>query len=364
MAHIYKRISKSGKVSYRAQVRIKGHPTLSHTCKEKTKAERWARKMEIAISDGQSMAILEAKKHTLSELIDRYKKDVLSHKQKQRTDILNHLEVWRGLLGSYSLIALRPELISRARAEIALRKTPKGGNKTLTTINRYMGTLSVVLSYGYKHLEWLEVNPIEKVKKHPEPRGRTRYLDEAERKRLLDACKASPNPLLYPVVLMAITTGARRNEILSLRWEDINLDAMPTAGQAILKDTKNGEQRTITIIEPALSVMRKLKAKGKDGKYAFYARRDTGEEHPADITKSWYKVLDDVGIKDFRFHDLRHSFASYLAMANRSLAEIAELMGHKTLQMTKRYSHLSNEHKQSVVEEVIGQGIFGGFKPD
>jgi len=357
MANIQKRISKSGSVSYRVQIRRRGHPAETKTFSQKTKAEEWARKMETAIADGQSLAIIESRKHTLGDLIDRYIKDILSQKPiKKQKVIENHLLVWRELLGAYSLIAIKPNLIIDARDKIAARKTPKGGEKTKSTLNRYLASLSVVFSYGYKNLEWLDVNPIEKIKKYTEPRGRVRYLDKNERERLLSACKESP--ILYAAVLMAITTGARRNEILNLRWDDIDLDAH----RAILRDTKNGERRTLAVVEPALSAMRELKAKNKDGQYAFYSRRETGEEHPANIMAAWYRAVARAGIADFRFHDLRHTAASYLAMNGASLAEIADILGHKTLQMTKRYSHLSDSHKQSVVERVMSQTIFGGKK--
>lgn len=355
MAYIQKRINKTGGVSYRVQVRIKGHPIQCATFKEKTKAEKWARKMEIAIDDGQHLAIIESKKHTLKELIERYTKDVLPTKSKTRRETERHLAIWKELLGDYFLIAIKPDLIMEARDKIAARETPKGGKKTPATLNRYLASLSVVFSYAYKNLEWIEINPIEKIRKYTEPKGRVRYLTDDERERLIAEVRKSPNPLLYPVVMLAITTGARSSEILNLRWEDINLEEQ----RAILQETKNGERRTLSIVEPALSALRKLKAKNRGGQYVFYARRETGEEHSADITKSWYKALDDSGIKDFRFHDLRHTCASYLAMHGASLAEIAEILGHKTLQMTKRYSHLSDRHKQSVVERVMSKEIFG-----
>ena len=355
MAYIQKRINKTGGVSYRVQVRRKGHPIQCATFTLKTKAEEWARKMEIAISDGQHLAIIESKRHTLRELIDRYIKEVLHTRVKERKEVENHLAIWKELLGDYSLIAIKPNLIMEARDKIAARETPKGGKKTPTTLNRYLASLSVAFSYAYKNLEWIEINPIEKIRKYTEPKGRVRYLTDDERECLIAEVKKSPNPLLYPAVMLALTTGARSREILNLRWEDINL----AERRAILQETKNGERRTLPIVEPTLSALCELKAKNKGGRYVFYARRETGEEHPANITKSWYNALDKAGIPDFRFHDLRHTCASYLAMHGVGIATIAEILGHKTLQTTKRYSHLSDQHKQSVVERVMSKEIFG-----
>jgi len=242
-------------------------------------------------------------------------------------------------------------VITEAWTKIAARKTPKGGQKSNATLNRYMAALSVVFTYAYKSLEWLDSNPIEKIRKYQEPKGRIRYLDDEECARLIAVCKESDNPLLYPAVMLAITTGARRSEILGLRWADVDLNAK----RAILHETKNGEKRTLAIIEPALSLLCEMESKRGDSEFVFYPRRYTGEKHHANIMHAWYAALSAADIKDFRFHDLRHTTASYLAMDGATMGEIADILGHKTLQMTKRYSHLSDQHKQSVVERVMSK---------
>jgi len=359
MAYIQKRIGKGGDVSYRVIVRVKGYPTQCATFSQKKMADEWAAKTEIAIKEGSHLAVVAARRHTLGEAIDRYLTDVLPTKRKVRDEVFRHLAVWKELLGKYALIAVKPDVIKKAWADIATRETPKGGQKSPSTLNRYMASLSVVFTYAYKNLEWMDTNPIEKIKKYQEPRGRVRYLTDDERERLLSACKESLNPLLYPVVILALTTGARQSEILNLRWADIDL----AAKRAILHETKNGERRTLPIVEPALSLLRGLADKKDDAEFVFYSRRDTGKTHHANITNAWYAALKKADIKDFRFHDLRHTAASYLAMHGASLAEIAEILGHKTLQMAKRYAHLSDGHKYNLVERV-NQEIFGGAKSE
>ncbi|MDR1826563.1 MAG: site-specific integrase, partial [Rickettsiales bacterium] len=287
MASIEKRIGKNGDISYRALVRVKGFPTQCQTFLAKKKADEWAERTEISIKDGLHLAVVESRRRTLGEAIDRYIKDVLPTKHRVDKETIRQLAVWKELLGGYALIAVKPDIIKKAWADIAERETPKGRKKTPATLNRYMASLSVVFTYAYKGLEWIDANPIEKINKFQEPRGRVRYLDDAERERLLTACKESPNPLLYPAVVLAITTGARSSEILGLRWADIDLDA----GRAILHETKNGERRTLAIVEPALSLLREMATVKGDAEFVFHSRRDTGEIHHANITRAWYVAM-------------------------------------------------------------------------
>ena len=362
MATIEKRINSKGETSYRALVRIKGHPSVSNTFAQKTKAEEWAKRTEIAIKDGKYLPSVESNRRTVSELIDKYLKEEHPKQQNKTTDINAHLGIWKSLIGQYALIAIKPDILTSALHKIAEIPTPRGKTKSAATMNRYIASLSVVFSYGYKNLDWLSHNPMAKINKYTEPRGRVRYLSDTERASLLSACKESSNPILYPVVLLAITTGARKNEILSLKWEDIDLYLETGNGRAILHETKNGEQRTIPIIEPALSILRDLEKAHGNSTYVFPPNRYSSLTGHANINHAWYTALEKAKITNFRFHDLRHTTASYLAMSNVTTGEIADLLGHKSLQMTKRYSHLSDLHKQSTVQQVMTNKIFGDSK--
>ena len=142
--------------------------------------------------------------------------------------------------------------------------------------------------------------------------------------------------------------------------DDLDLDR----GAAILRDTKNGETRSVPIVHALSDVLKdhiKHVTKFYDGLDPaaptrwLFPRRDGSE--PIDIRKAWENARDEAGIADFRFHDLRHSTASYLAMNGASMLDIAAVLGHKTLQMVKRYSHLSEDHTKSVVER-MNKAIF------
>lgn len=218
-------------------------------------------------------------------------------------------------------------------------------------MNRYIAVLSVVLSYAYKTLEWIELNPMSKITKYTEPKGRVRYLEVDEIKKLIEETKKSTNPMLYPVVALALTTGARKNEVLNLKWADVNLET----GTAILHKTKNGERRVLTLLPRAIAVLHELEHAKGSAEYIFHAARNTGAEHPANIRAGWYTALCNTGITDFKFHDLRHTFASHFMMNGGKLSELSEILGHKDLKMTIRYAHLSNKYKREVVTNVMGE---------
>ena len=219
-----------------------------------------------------------------------------------------------------------------------------------TTAIHYLAVLSHCYSVAVKEWEWLDSNPLTKVTKPQWPRGRVRFLDDAERAALLDACRKSPNPCLYDIVVLALSSGMRYSEIMNLTWADVDVDRAVIT----LQNTKNGERRAVPLVGFALE---RMKERGRirrlDNSHVFPAPRKTGE--PINIKTSWTNAVKAAGIDNFHFHDLRHSAASYLAMNGATVAELAEIMGHKTLAMVKRYSHLSTSHTSGVLERMAAK---------
>ena len=351
MANIEKRETSNG-IRYRVKVRLKGYPVQTATFERLTDAKKWAASTESAIREGRHFKTSEAKKHTLGELTDRYIEFVLPTKPKSQNKQTMQLNWWKSQLGDYALADVTPALIAEQRDKLLNTPTARGESHSPATVVRYMAALSHAFTTAVKEWGWLEDNPMRKVRKPTEPRGRVRFLSDEERARLLDACKNSSNPLLYPVVVVALSTGMRQGEIMNLCWKDVNLKQ----GYAILHETKNGEIRRVALAGYALENLKKLKKIQRiDTDFIFPHPR---HKKPVDLRKPWLKALEQAEIEDFRFHDLRHSAASYLAMNGASIAEIAEVLGHKTLQMVKRYSHLSEAHTQSVVAS-MNDKIFG-----
>jgi integrase len=357
MASIEKRVNQDGKTAYRVKVRLKGQPTESATFERLTDAKKWAQDTESAIRDGRHFKISAAKRHTLAEQIDRYIKDVLPTKPKSEHKQKALLNWWKSEIGSYSLADVTPALIAERRDKLAAGKTKRGTQRNPATVVRYMAALSVCFTHAVKEWGWIDDTPMRKVTKPTESRGRVRFLSDDERVRLLKACKESSNAYLYPAVVLALSTGMRSGEIMGLTWDVVDLNR----GRAILHETKNGERRAVAITGHALDVVKEMsKVRRIDTNLLFPSKETTPQkpQKPIDLRAPWLAALKKANIQDFKFHDLRHSAASYLAMNGASLAEIAEVLGHKTLQMVKRYAHLSEGHTARVVES-MNQKIFG-----
>ena len=222
------------------------------------------------------------------------------------------------------------------------------------TVTKYLKNLSHAFNIAVKKWGWITENPILKVTTPAQPKGRIRFLDDDERTNLLTACKESKNPVLYPCVVLALSTGMRQGELMGLNWRDVDLNS----GVIILHETKNGERRRVPVSGLALELLREhSKIRRIDTPLLFPSKLKP--QQPVELKKAWLSALAKAQIDNFHWHDLRHCTASYLAMNGASLAEIAEVLGHKTLSMVKRYAHLSDGHVSNVVAS-MNRKIFGG----
>jgi integrase len=222
------------------------------------------------------------------------------------------------------------------------------GPRAAGTINSYPITLSALFSWAQRRRltprGWQ--NPCHSVPLRQVRNEVVRFLDATEQTALLAACRKSKWPRLYLLVLMALTTGARRGELLGLRWRDIDFDA----GTAALARTKNNDRRLLVLTPAVVEELRRFKAAPGSLVFASKRRPDRAMtiEHP------WMLALKAAGIKAFRFHDLRHSCASGLARSGATLLEIADTLGHRSLQVTKRYSHLCTDSRRKLIGRVWG----------
>ncbi|MFM2029004.1 MAG: hypothetical protein RL517_195, partial [Pseudomonadota bacterium] len=206
------------------------------------------------------------------------------------------------------------------------------------TINRYRGTLQSVLTWARKKRlmpkGW--INPVIDTERFPEDNARTRYLSNEEYERLLTATRISGWNKLTALVMLAVTTGGRRGALVGLHWSDLNLEA----GTAKINRTKNGEAFTLVLLPDVIKELRRfMGSKEKSGDLVFCGKNPT---KPMGFGKAWTNALKDSNLEntDVVFHSLRHTHASWLAQNGAPLLAIAESMGHKSLVMTKRYSHL------------------------
>ncbi len=207
------------------------------------------------------------------------------------------------------------------------------------TVNRVLTCLKHMIRKG---VEWNMASEevlkqVRNAKLLEENNRRLRFLNVDECQTLIDCCA----PHLKPIVTIALNTGMRRGEVLGLRWEQVDL----RHGFILLDTSKNGERREIpinTTVEELLNEM----PHSIESVYVFADRNGNPYK---EVKNSFPTALRKAGICDFRFHDLRHTFASHLVMAGVDLTSVKELLGHKKLTMTMRYAHLSPTHKRKAV---------------
>lgn len=377
MAVIRERKSASGVKSYHVQVRIRGFPPQTQTFKSKTLAKDWAALTETELKAGRLLPRVIAERYTVSDLLNRYRKEVLPLKKaKFIRDQTVHLDWWEAKLGRYNLAQLNSNVIGQARIALSTEpigkqsvkvqtKDAKGNTVTKTiqedrvrapaTVVRYMGALSHALNTAVNEWGWIDKSPMIGVRKPKVNNERRRFLSDEEIQRVLTEAKGSENRFLYTVVLLALSTGMRLTEIMSLRWRNVLVEDGADMGLLVMEKTKNGDARTSPLAEDAFKAVMVLRDKvtqNNDGRVPasqLLFPSDTVENKPVEIRKAWETCRKRAELDDFRFHDLRHTAGSLLAMSGASTREIAEVLGHKTMAMAKRYSHLTQKHLGSVV---------------
>lgn len=352
MATIKKRVLRDGKVAYHVRIRLKGQPIQCATLPNISKAKEYIQRIEGSMRDGKYFKNAEAKKHTVTDLIDRYIRDILPRKPSSERKQTAQLQWWKQQMGYCLLSDVTPALIVEQRDALARGFTTTGLQRSPATVVRYLAALGHAFTVAVKEWGWMDDSPMRKVTKPKEARGRIRFLDENERSRLLHACKESVNPYLYIVVVLALSTGMRLGEIMNLSWRDVDFDEK----KILLHHTKNGERRVVPLAGHVLDLLANHFKMRRLDTFLLFPGKDP--KKPAGLRFAWEQALEVSEIKDFRFHDLRHTFASYLAMNKATLTELRILLGHKSPSMTARYSHLSESHGADIVND-MSEKIFG-----
>lgn len=352
MANIRVRAGARG-VTYQAQVRMAGHRPVTKSFETKAEAKSWARDLESKLSKGEH-ADSESERRTLADACDQYVKthpDISSDHKR----IVNW---WKDTYGRRTLAKVTSPWLTEIRDDLAAGSFLVGPKDHQTekkrkpgTVNRSITYLRTVLSYCVE-IGWMTRSPA--VKKLHEGR-RVRFLSDDELKALTEALEACDERVMLPFAYCAISSGARAGELLSLEWKDVDL----AKGVAVIHTSKSGEGRKLYFRGRALELLKhynKVRVLGSPGVFLL----NSG----APLTHSVYgrlfrDALATAGIKDFRFHDLRHTAASFLAQNGATLLEIQQVLGHKTPTMTARYAHLVESHVESVVDRVM-KGKLGG----
>jgi integrase len=275
----------------------------------------------------------------LAELLQRYEREYLCHAAPSTQR--HHRIIYRKLCARYGDLPL-PEITTAWLRQWRDELTP---GHSVGTVRQYLATLSGALTAAVQDFEWLTEQPMRKVRRPPEPPGRDRFLSAEERLRLVEACDQSLNLYLGLIVRLALVTGARRNEICRLRWPEVDLER----GLLRVSKTKNKHPRSIPVVGEVLTRLQTY-AMRKDHPLWLFPRQDG--QQPVYIEQAWRTARKRAGLVDFRFHDLRHTAASYLAMSGASLLDIATILGHRKLDMVRRYAHLTDAHTTGVLERM------------
>ena len=326
-----KGLYKRGKV-YWIAIRDKGK-----LCRESTEttsredAEHFLTSRRKQIRDGEIIEAKKRKNNRFAELA----KDYLKWAERQRSYKDKRLLVKQLVerFGNLKVRDLNTKIIEQWQSEQLKCNKPATANRKLTVLKHMIkkGT-----DWGITSEEILK--RVRKVKQLKEENTRLRFLTIEECQTLIDCCA----PHLKPIVTVALHTGMRRGEILGLRWEQVDLKH----GFILLDVTKNGSRREIPIDNTLEEMFNRL-PRGLESVYVFTDPR-TGEPYKS-VQTSFETALRKAEIRDFRFHDLRHTFASHLVMAGVDLTSVREFLGHKTLTMTIRYAHLAPGHKRRAI---------------
>ena len=336
-------------ISYRVEIRRKGHKSLCKTFQRKTDAKHWMEEQEAIIYKG-GIVTMEVDRKTVGDLIQRFLDERVSQMiPSSQSDYGMQLRYWGESIGHLTLRQLTRSNIIGVREKLRKGTYSRGveeKQRSPSTVNRYTAALSTCCSYGVE-IGMLERNPCTGIKRLSEPRGRTRFLTDGERDRLLQVTKLS-SPQLHLAVVLSLATGARQSEIWGLRWQEIDLKD----GFLKFEHTKNGDIRVVPVIGEVLDLLRGYHSQHRIvGRDELFPSRTKGKS--LDLRTQWESALKQAEIKDFRWHDLRHSCASYMVRQGLDLRLVAELLGHRTLQMSMRYSHLAKEHLKSAISEAM-----------
>lgn len=285
-------------------------------------------------------AVLPVLAPTVHDLFTTYAREYLPQKAPKTCYMQGRLLLRMAEeFGPLPLEALTPPYLRAWRDGLLARYKPG-------TVRGYIQTLSGALRVAVEDYDWLESNPLTKVKKPAPAKTRVRFLSDEERGRLLAACQVSRSPALTTIVLVALATGARKMEILSLHWGQV--DSVRRLLQ--LPDTKSGQGRAVPMPPRVVEALEHWgETRRLNVPWVFPSV--TGQQ-PMSISSAWEHAVQRAELPNFRFHDLRHTAASWLAMSGASVREIAEILGHTSLAMAFRYVHMSQSHMSAVIDRM------------
>ncbi len=290
----------------------------------------WA-KIKTEIAENRFLDVKRIKQVRFGEFAEEYFKlhCLVNHKSAERS-AGGRLKTLKAYWGQRYLNEITP-------VEIEKYKGARMGEVSPATVNRELAVLKAMFNKAIKWDKFDSTNPVKDVPFLREGNQRLRYLEKEEIAKLVQSSRG----IIRPLVIMAVNTGMRRGELFGLKWKDVDL----SQNLIHLLETKSGKKREIPINDNVRGALISIR-KHPQSPYVF---TKSNGSHIRDVRRAFKSALKKAGIKGFRFHDLRHTFASQLVMAGVDLNTVRELLGHADLKTTLIYSHLSKDHKQRAV---------------
>lgn len=304
---------------WQARVLRNGYPDQTKTFESKIDAEKWARSVESEIDKGQFVSINEAQRTTLGNAIARYLVEVTPTMKGAAEDTIRLKAIMRKPIARWSMANLSAAHIATYRDE-RLKEVSAG------TVIRELAYLSAIINHARREWGINVLNPVQMVRKPQSPQARSRVLNDEEVAKLLQALEpiGRRSHWTKPAVQLALATAMRRGELLSLKWENVDLQGRT----AFLPDTKNGDSRTVPLSSVAVQV------------FADLPRHISGLVIPVKyftLDAAFKRGVRRVGLDGVRFHDLRRTAITRMAEKLPNVIELAAVSGHKSLMVLKRY---------------------------
>lgn len=318
-------------------------------------ARKRAEKENAAIAEGHDPSAERAKKRaewTFEELfnwyIDAHAKIRKRSWERDQANYDNHL---KEPLGALPNTRVTKALVRETHMAIRKKAGPYCANRMLALI-------SVVFSKAIAHEYHPGPNPAAGIECFPEE-SRDRRLTAEEMPRLLAALEVEANETVRDFIYMLLFTGARRDNVLAMRWEEIDF----TARTWRIPMTKNGKPQIVPLEEPELALLRRRKESTNGKPWVFPGRKDTKTGHLENPYEGWYRILERAEIEGLRLHDLRRSLGSWMVDTGASLPVIGQTLHHQSLQTTQVYARLSQDPVRQAKSKAI-QAILASAKKE
>ena len=346
-------IIKRGPRQYQSTVRRRGHPTQSRTFENKAAAETWARDIEATMDRGHFRDPRSIKGVTLAQALSQYEDKVSTHKRGHAQERYRIQAILKHPMAHRSLGDMRSCDFADYRDE---RLQQVGPN----TVRLELALLSHLYTIAIKEWSWPLEHALRNVRKPKTPPGRERRLEGDEEKRLLAAIQLPHRHRcqiwLNACVRLAIETGMRAGEILSLEWSQVHLSRSVVK----LEATKNGDRRTVPLSSAAVALLEDLHTSAECAGPTASSRVIQGFHDTSGLDWAFSLACRDARIEGLRFHDLRHEAATRMA-PHMKPQELAKVLGWKTLQMAMRYYNPSDDELVNIVRRVERAGSDSQF---